>query len=452
MPRDSHEASRKSNSKITSRRGFAKACGIGGIATISGCTGLIGSDGTTELRVIHSLYDQEQEVFDELKEEYKEENDVEFDEARVGWEEAEQRITEAEAAGNPYDIIVMATDILPEAVENNIVSPMTDVIQDLGGTDHFLETTLLDIDDEYWIAPIDANPFNYIWRRDFVDEYGAPAPPYDSLDELLEAAESMTDPDENIYGHPVFTQGFFPGDWATCLLLGNGGNIYDEDGQVVFDSQEAVEVFETIKELDNYSPEAAYTASIPEQRPPLYEGRYAMTWYSRNMVAYDIEEYNPDLTGDVQLSTFPSGSGHEPVVNTVVKGWTIAESSENKAEASEFIKYVLSVENMTDWMQGFATSSVPGVKGILDEDEFWEHPLLSEYEDVYRTLYDIQENYARAIPIAENPGVVNTNTGRAIQGLYITECIQDVVHDDLDPEEAVENTANSIRDEIGEGL
>ncbi|MFC4440077.1 MULTISPECIES: hypothetical protein [Natrialbaceae] len=79
------------------------------------------------------------------------------------------------------------------------------------------------------------------------------------------------------------------------LILGNGGNLVNTDGEIVFDSEEVAEALEFLDQLDEYSDESAHNSDIPGMRPPLYQGQYAMTWYSTNLAPYDVEEYNLDL-------------------------------------------------------------------------------------------------------------------------------------------------------------
>jgi multiple sugar transport system substrate-binding protein len=232
------------------------------------------------------------------------------------------------------------------------------------------------------------------------------------------------------------------------LILGNGGHLVNADGEIVYDSQEVADALQFIKDMDAYSPESAHNSSIPNMRPPLYKGQYAMTWYSTNLMPADIEKINPDLKGSVHVTNVPAAPGNEPVARMTGTGYGLSSKSENPEMAKKLIKYVTKRENVMRLLLAQPAAKVPMVKGVLEQDELWESDTLQEYEDHYRNLVSIAEDYGRIIAVNENPGTVDSTTGRALSETHVVQSVQDVVLNGMEPMAAAEKWAGNMREDF----
>jgi len=77
----------------------------------------------------------------------------------------------------------------------------------------------------------------------------------------------------------------------------------------------------------------------------------------------------------------------------------------------------------------------------------WESDTLQQYEDHYRNLVSIAENYGRIIAVNENPETVNPITGRALREAMVVGAAQDVVINDMNPMESATKWADRMRNE-----
>jgi multiple sugar transport system substrate-binding protein len=442
------------------RRRFMQAGAAGALTTgLAGCvSSLGGGGGPVTVRFLNSSYEQEQEAYENLFETFEEEQDnVEVEYTRVDFAKAPQKAAQAHAADEPYDVMSLASPgNNVTAVAKGLFQPINDVIEDMGGSDHWFEKILIPIDGDYYFASNSGSVINHIWRKDIFEEHGAPTPPFENWNDFKTAAETLTNPDDNLYGFPIFLgNNHFHGVFPMCLGLGNGGHLVDENGKIVFDSPEMVEMLQLYKDLNQYSPKSAHGASIPNMRPPLYKGNYAMTWYSSNRVPYDIEEYNPDLSPSnnggeplVKVSAPPSAEGHEPVSRMTGIGYGLSSKTQVPEEAKALIKHITKQESIVELMLAEPATSVPTVKGVLDQDRLWESEMLTKYEDHYRDLVSIGENYGRIIAVEENKGSISDITGRALSETFVVGAIQDVIINDTEPQKAASKAADKMRSEM----
>lgn len=454
MPNQGEEVegsrNRKSRSFSSSRRRFLGAAGVTGVTGLAGCIAGVGSQNIT-LRVLNTAYEDGQkawrEIFDEFENQY---DDVTIEYNRVDFADAPSRASQAHAGDDPYDLASLASPgNNVYGVREGLFQPINDVIEDMGGTDHWFDGVLFKIDGDHYLAPDAGTVINQVYRIDLYEDAGIDTPPFNSYEDYLAAAEQLTDAGKNQYGHPVFLgTNHFHGVWPMCLVLGNGGHLIDTNGEVVWDSQETVEVLEMYKQLDEYSPESAHNASIPDMRPPLYQGNYAMTWYSTNLVPYDIQEYNPDLKGLVDVAPPPSASGNDPVARMTGTGYGLSSKTENPDMAKELLKHMVSLESMTKLQLAAPAQTVPVAHGLLDQDALWETDILQEYEDHYRNLVSIAQNYGRIIAVAENPDQINPVTGQALSEAHVVKTFQDVILNDMAPQDAATKWADRMRDDF----
>jgi len=442
------------------RRRFIKTTAAGTVTgSLAGCvSGLGGVGGPVTVKFLNSSYEQEQKAYEKLFEKFEEEHDnVQVEYTRVDFAKAPQKAAQAHAADDPYDVMSLASPgNNVTAVAKGLFQPINDVIEDMGGKNHWFEKILIPIDGDYYFASNSGSVINHIYRKDLFEKYSAPTPPYDNWDDFKTAAKTMTKPDENLYGFPVFLgNNHFHGVFPMCLALGNGGHLVDEQGNIVFDSGKVVEMLQLYKDLDQYSPKSAHGASIPNMRPPLYKGNYAMTWYSSNRVPYDIEEYNPSLGPSenggesmVKVAAPPAAEGHDPVSRMTGIGYGLSSKTENPDEAKELIKFITSKESIVELMLAEPATSVPTVRGVLDVDRLWESDILRKYEDHYRNLVSIGEKYGRIIAVEENKGSISDITGRALSETFAVGAVQDVVINSTEPQKAASKAAEKMRQEL----
>lgn len=453
MGEDTNQSSPLSiGSNVTKRRRFLATTGTVAIAGLAGCSTLSGGSSTVTLRVLNSSYAPVQKEYEKLFSEFeKQEGDVKIKYNRVSFAKAPAKAAQAHAAGSPYDVMNLASPgNNVTAAKKGLFQPITDLIEERGGVDYWNEKALFKLDGEYYFAPHYGSVLNLIWREDLFEAAGAPKPPFDNWNQYQQAAKMLTKPGQNQYGHPVFLgNNHFHGVWPMQLILGNGGHVVNKKGDIVYDSKEVAEALAFAKKMDQYSPKSAHNSSIPDMRPPLYKGQYAMTWYSTNLVPSDIKNYNPELKGKVRVSSVPAASkSRTPVARMTGTGLGVGGKSKNPEKAKKLVKFVTRKENVVRLLLVQPTAKVPMVTGILDQDKIWENKTMRAYKSLYQDLVRIAENYGRVVAVNENPGVVDLTTGQALSETFVVRSLQDVILNGMDPMASAKKWAGKMRTEL----
>lgn len=422
----------------TKRRNFLKAAGGAAVGTaLSGCLGGSGG-GSTVLNVLVTWDQAELSRQETINEWFEEDNpDIEIELTTVGSGEAEQRAAQAHSGGDPFDVLLLTTPANVTAAQAaGLLQPLNDVYEELGGDDYIDETGLLQIDGDIYTLGIYTTVFHLVYRTDVLQENNGPSPMWTEFSDYLDACSAMHHPDEGLHGAFMFLQSFFPSAFFISLLKGNGGSVINTDGEFVFDSPETHETLQLIKDMDQYAPEGTYSLELAEQRPPFYSGQIAQFFYSSNLIARDIPEY--DLTRDqVDIAPIPSNNGNDPVLRMTNGGAQLSSETENPEAAKEFIKHQLAEESVVEYFKERGAAGVPAVKPVMEDDSgLWDIPEINNYSGVFNRLVEMGQNYGRLVSVEENPGTVNPMTGQVINGLHMTNCMQDVVINDMSPEEA----------------
>lgn len=465
---------KQTHSHDSKRRNFIKTVGVAASFGVAGCSGDgdgdssptdgnggdTGTEGTTvgngngqsaSLRILHDWDSGEREKIEEIESEFLDENpNVTLLHTSGGVAGVQEKAAQAHAAGDGYDIILVNSPAaLVRYKRNGLISPVSDVVEDMGGSDYFADYARPRFDGEDWLVPVYTHPLNHLYREDFHEEAGVPTPPYTEWDEWLDACEQLYDPEQNRYAFPVGSLTYFIGALGVSLLNGNGGHVYNEDGEVVFDSSEGVELLELFRDIDEYSPEAAYSWSIPDQRPPMYNGQLAQTWYGSMYIPSDLENQNPDLRDEVGIAPIPSDDGNDHVCRAGINGLAVGSQSEDIQAAKSYIRHWMSEDSILKYAEARGVASVYGIQPLTQSDSaLYDIDVFSEFQDLHQQLQSMMENYGRMVAIEENPGVINPDTGEAISGLYVTNSIEDVVVNDMEPQAAATKWADRMREEI----
>lgn len=183
----------------------------------------------------------------------------------------------------------------------------------------------------------------FAYRTDLFERHDLSAP--DTWDQVLAAAEALSENEEEVTpvlfrgskGNPIVT-GFLPILWAF------GGDVLDEDGNVILDSPESLAALEFFLDLSEYAPEGVANYQSAQVRDALYNGSGAIAIEVWPGWIADIN--NPEesaVVGDMEIRAHPGQvRGSSPMIGIWLAA--IPESSENKDAAFDFLTFLTSEE------------------------------------------------------------------------------------------------------------
>lgn len=339
------------------------------------------------------------------------------------------------------DVFLMDVAWIGQFVASNWLAPLDDYVsKDKYDLSVFFKKTL-DLADTYkgslYALPVYIDAGLLYYRKDLLNKYGYNAPPatWDDLVAMaqkIQAAERKTNP--NFWGY-VWQGKQYEGLVCDFLefIVSNGGNILDQNGNPVINSQNNVQALTFMRDLINkykISPPNTYTEMTEEPVRITFQSGNAL--FERNW-PYAWALHNADdspVKGKVGIAPLPHFPGGESAAT--LGGWHIGMNaySKNKDAAWEFIKFVESF----DTQKGFAMNLGwnPGRQDVYDD---------SEVVAKAPYLKDLRTVFIGAVP---RPGVpYYTKLSEVIQR-YVNSAIAGK----MDPKDALDKAQEEIKNII----
>ncbi|KKX33361.1 sugar ABC transporter substrate-binding protein [Rhizobium sp. LC145] len=207
---------------------------------------------------------------------------------------------------------------------------------------------------DYWIV---------YWNRELFEKHGLSYPT--SFDELVAAAEKITDPSSNTYG--FVARGLKNANtpvW-TSLMLGYGATPISADGKVQATSKEAVEAAKLYQRLmTKAAPPGVSGFNWAEAQSAFLQGRIGM-WFDGVGFAPPIEDPQKSrVVGKVGYGVIPKGPAAQ-AAGTFGDGIGVVEASTKKEAGYLFCQWVISHDMGARLLQ--AGAGVPYRQSILED-------------------------------------------------------------------------------------
>lgn len=298
----------------------------------------------------------EQEVVPAFQEQYPNVN-VEF--TYVNWGTLDETVQGYFAAGDGADIINLGSEYI--AIYGDQLAPLNQYLGEQAWPDikQFVPATL---DTVTWKGELRGLPWltaprAYMCRTDLLEETGFDAPP-STFAEAIEQAEKGTIIEEGALQRAgIVTTGRLD-DWQEyiALIWSLGGELYKDNGEPTFDSQEARDALEFMYQRRR----AVYPDETVADLPPatgsrLADGTAVCIWgnlWGAPPVDDPIWEqiaFSPGLT---YPEKYPDS---QPVVQVFNDWLAVPAYSKNVELAAEFLKFLGSAENLNRYNKDFGS-------------------------------------------------------------------------------------------------
>ncbi|WP_024287387.1 sugar ABC transporter substrate-binding protein [Cellulomonas sp. KRMCY2] len=261
------------------------------------------------------------------------------------------------------------------------------------------------IDDVLQYAPYYSIPQALIYRQDLFDAAGLEAPT--TWDEFVDAAKTLTvdadaDGTTDQWGFAmVGTANGSGGSRFVPVLRTFGAQemVQASDGTWAsgIDSEGGIAALQLYGDLVNTHgvvPPGVLQTGYPEAVNLMSSGQTAMMVSGSNAIGAILAQA-PDLEGKLASAPLPAGPDGETVTVLGQLGWSIAETSEHKEAAAEYIKFFLSKQNQIDW--ALTTGRLP-VRSDATGDAAFETPQ-------YAGFIAAMENSIQLPPVPYYPNV-----------------------------------------------
>jgi multiple sugar transport system substrate-binding protein len=249
------------------------------------------------------------------------------------------------------------------------------------------------------------------YRKDLFEQNNLQPPA--TLDDLLNAAKKLHDPEKGLNGIVMRGQRSAAVTQFSSFLYSQGGE-WVKDGKSALTTPAALSAYKIYGDLlRNYGPQGTLNMSWPQAVAIFQQGKAAM-WIDADSLYTNLLDTSKSTVADkVGYAQFPAGTAGSKPYN--VTSWAVGmnNSSEKKAAAWEFIKWATSPQIVLQLQQG----GLPGARTSV-----WEAPeglkgFPAEYAKVAKASAKVGVGFDR-------PPVINVGQARDIVGEPIVVSIQ----------------------------
>lgn len=335
-------------------------------------------------------------------------------ETMAGGDTLAQLAREVPAGGGP-DIQHMAFVWTRDLARSGLITDLTDLIAANppgAGIDDFLATELATLDGKVYGVPWTADTFAMAYRPDLLEASGVTFP--DTWDELATAAKTLSNGDGQ-YGF-CFPAGSSPdsGMWTLVnyYLWSNGSTLIDETSpgkwEIAATQDDLVAAMDYFNGffVNGVTPESLITVNSwgdPELVGSLGRGDCAITVFPPQTFRAAEGQSEAELL----TAKIPQGSAKR-ISHLGGRALGINPNSQHKAEAWEFLRYLVGAQTFQTYNQ------YPAQKSLLDALEF---PATEQgYVEMLPLAQTFERYISSPIPVSSMTALINQEFGAVYSG------------------------------------
>lgn len=294
----------------------------------------------------------------------KEHPDIKVDIVVTDWDTYKSKITTAISTDNAPEVCTMLlTDVAPFA-SKGLLEPMDELGKTAGIDFADIVEPALDItsvDGKAYGVPFRYDGSGIYYNTDMLKAAGYETFP-ETWDEMVEMSKKLSVDGKYGFAWPLGNQA----NAATRLvqqMYTYGGDVLDEDGKCMLNSQEAKAALKNIVDSiqEGYASPGSSEFDNTTMRESFGQGNLAFMLTG----PFDVETLKTDYPElNFATAVIPGVDG---MGTTTANGWyvALASKSENKEAAAEFMAYITTPEN-----QARLTDSFPASKTAMEYEQF----------------------------------------------------------------------------------
>lgn len=338
-----------------------------------------------------------------------------------------EQVVAGAAAGTMSDVVGLDGGWVNDFVKQGSIVSLSDLMEEAGYDDSGLAAQV-QVDGETYMIPVVNFVYPVFVNLDMLEAAGIESPPA-TRSEFAEAAATLTDPDNNVYGWVLPLSLELPNGIANDVLSwvwASGGSMM-EDGMPDLTNDEVRSGFEFVKGLWDAGVVApgAFTMKEPDKVTEFTNRRVAMmvdTLAHINM----IRDQNPDL--NFAITAMPAADDYDGKRGLKYASWGIgvAENSEHKAEAWKLVDFLMS-EEANSTLSSMANAFPGNVNSTPD-------------------FVETDELFAQAFDVFQESVLVNEFTGLP-RANELQRMLQEEFQKYLDGSQSLDDTLNTAQEE-----
>ena len=263
------------------------------------------------------------------------------------WATFNEKLPAAIAAGNAPDFVLCSSGYYAPYVEAGSFQDVSDFYElpEVNADDFDKNVVdLLYYDDLCVGVPMQLVSHYFYWDKDLYEAAGLdPESPPETFEELVENAKLLTDKSKNQYGFCVPVNNNVTAQYT--MYAYGGGYVNEDETEAVFNSEENVKAFETLKTLYECSPkDSDDNTYISGQLAQFINGPWIINGLRENEINYGVK-------------AVPACTGVEQDAAVIPVGFSIPKttSEEHKELVYKFVNYWNTEEICTKWTKECGT-------------------------------------------------------------------------------------------------
>ncbi len=328
--------------------GLIVGCGANGDTSDSGDKG---SDGEVEIE-FQQWFDNEMEegYLQSVCDSFYEETGIKVKLLSNPYADTKAQLQASSVAGTMADVVALDGSWIYDYATQGMLADLNALFEDIG-FDTADITSQTSINGTVYAQPLVNFPCLMAVNQDLLEAAGVTELP-ETWSEFMDACQKVTNPDENVYGFAMNMST----DNATCMeyfaafAWNSGCSIIGEDGRPFLAGNDMwIQTTEFFKSLfDNgVTIPGMYTMTDADKVQEFVNGRVA---FMPDSVAHltNIQEQAPDM--NITYINMPHADDYDGPSYMRANNWAcgIAENSEHKEEAAQFIAYLLGADVNAD--------------------------------------------------------------------------------------------------------
>jgi multiple sugar transport system substrate-binding protein len=290
------------------------------------------------------------------------------------------RIRALLAAGADAGIFEIEASFTREWAEAGYLLPLDELFEKIGGDAQYTPGSYYKLGDTVYALPYATSVYGLWYRKDLLEAAGLQPPT--NYDEVLEAAQKLTNPAEGVYGISVPGSTNASVNLFATLLWQNCADFFSPTGELTFDKPEALEAVKRWVALTQYAPPGFENYSWGDQVTAFVTGNAAMSVYAGRL-GVRMEEQAPQMEEISDIVRLPwSYSEGSPYVT--YGSWSriaISANSEYPETAKDFLTYLLTGDRLARYDATVIGHMVPPTKEVSQLLENWDSDYARNHSD-----------------------------------------------------------------------
>ncbi|WP_129113735.1 ABC transporter substrate-binding protein [Halegenticoccus tardaugens] len=319
-----------------------------------------------------------------------------------------------------------------------------DVIESIG-KDKFYQG-VLDLtqgpDGAHFAIPMHGWLQGFWYSQSVFEEHGLDRPT--TWDSLLTAAETLHKPDQNQFGIVVGTKPTsFARQCFTPFARSNDARVFDENGEIVFDSEKMVEALEFYARLAEFTPpgkdswETANNTYLNDQCHLVEYSTYLMG---------DVGDKGKEMVKDSKFAPHIENKRKSSFGQVVALNLFKSSSGEELKQGKTLSEFFMTGDAYIDWLHMAPGGMNPVLKPVAESDEYQSNETLEAWGSTVEDISGAFENIER---FGYVNGEVFPEFGEITNQFHVAEAVSRVT-DGEDAQTVASEQAEKMRQTLSE--